>query len=277
MFNQITVVIGPTGSGKSLKSIELAQQYSAEIISVDAFQVYKEFSIGTAKMNSHDQQNIPHHLLDYVAPTESYSVQRFLEDANDAINDIQSRGKSVIICGGTAMYLKALLYGYKPLKRLPESQRPTGTQHELWAALNTIDPLLAKKTPEQNIRRVQRYLELYDIYKVPPSSLFESKPLDQSMFKVLAINIDKSTLRMKIKNRVDQMMEHGWIKEVTQLMNTYSVDVPAFKAIGYVDVAHYINGQVSYSAMCDIIYKKTMNYAKRQMTWFKTFTPSIPI
>ena len=160
MIEQITVIIGPTASGKSLFSINKAKEIDAEIISADAFQVYKDFNIGTGKLTVAEMNGIPHHLIDTYSPEQSFSVKMFIDDVERISNEICSRQKNIIICGGSAMYLRSLLYGYSPLKRLPEDKRPNDSTDVLWKRLQKIDPDLAAKTPMQNKQRVQRYLEL---------------------------------------------------------------------------------------------------------------------
>ena len=268
MMQKIRVIIGPTASGKSDLSIEQALQDSADIISADAFQVYQEFNIGTGKLPIDERHGIAHHLIDHIHPETAYSVQQFLDD----VAQIQStHAPPFIICGGSAMYLKALLYGYTPLKRLPANERPTGTPKALWKRLHQIDPILANKTPYQNKARVQRYLELYMIYETPPSELFQSQSFDQSKYQVIGLSIEKEVLKERINQRVNTMIKKGLVDEVNYLMKKYDINSPAFHAIGYKEIIQYFQNKLDKDTMIDTIKKHTFQYAKRQMTWFRTF------
>lgn len=268
MYQKTHVIIGPTASGKSAMSIEMAKKYSAEIISADAFQVYRGFNIGTGKLMPTEMKGIRHHLIDICDPSHAFSVQLFLEKVSEIFN---STSTPLIICGGSAMYIKALLYGYRPLRRLPIDKRPQGDAKDLWHQLKDIDPTLADKTPYQNKARVQRYLELYDIYHVSPSSLFSSTPLNATKYKVIGIMIEKEPLKNRINDRVDQMIHQGLVDEVNYLMKNYDITSPAFQAIGYKEVIQYFKKEYDKETMIQKIKQHTYQYAKRQLTWFRTF------
>ncbi len=268
MMQKTRVIIGPTASGKSDFSIDMALKDSSEIISADAYQIYKEFNIGTGKLPASEMQGIQHHLIDTLHPETPYSVQMFLDDVHEILSQ---KNASFIICGGSAMYIKALLYGYQPLKRLPVDERPTGDPKTLWEELNQVDPALAEKTPFQNASRVQRYLELYKIYDVPPSTLFTSEPFDPSKYQVIGLSIEKETLKDRIHYRVNDMINKGLVDEVNYLMKKYDIKSPAFQAIGYKEVIHYFQKKFDKETMIQTIKKNTYQYAKRQMTWFRAF------
>ena len=142
-MKQISVIIGPTASGKSAFSLDLAKQTNCDIISADAYQIYKGFNIGTGTLSHEEMGSIKHYLINEKSPNEDYSVQEFIQSAER----IMAKNNNIIICGGSAMYLKALLYGYTPLKRLPPDERPDGEPKDLWNQLNAIDPELAYENP----------------------------------------------------------------------------------------------------------------------------------
>ncbi|MGA0241999.1 MAG: tRNA (adenosine(37)-N6)-dimethylallyltransferase MiaA, partial [Candidatus Marinamargulisbacteria bacterium] len=202
-------------------------------------------------------------------PDQPYSVQNFIDDVQMITSD--HAHTPYIICGGSAMYLKALLYGYRPLKRRPIDQRPEGSPRELWTKLQHIDPDLANKTPYQNKQRVQRYLELYDIYKAPPSTLFQSTPLNIDKYTVIGISIENTDLKDRINQRVDTMLAKGLVDEVRELMKKYDEKTAGFQAIGYKETRQYLQGTITNQQMTDLIKKNTYQYARRQMTWFKAF------
>ena len=266
-MKQISVIIGPTASGKSAYSLELAKQTNCDILSADAYQIYKEFNIGTGTLSDEDMGSIKHYLINEKNPTEDYSVQEFIQSAEGII----SNTNNIIICGGSAMYLKALLYGYTPLKRLPPEDRPDGDPKDLWEQLNKIDPQIANKTPFQNKNRVQRYLELHKIYKQPPSTLFKSKQFDSKKFKVIGLLIENSVLKERISERVDGMIKQGLVDEVRYLMKKYYINIQAFQGIGYKEVIQFLLDKINYDDMVHLIKKNSYQYARRQMTWFKAF------
>jgi tRNA dimethylallyltransferase len=268
-MTKITVIIGPTASGKSDISLKMATKMGGAIISADAFQIYKGFNIGTNTLSANDMQGICHFLINQRSPDQPYSVQNFIDDVQMITSD--HIHTPYIICGGSAMYLKALLYGYRPLKRRPIDQRPEGSPRELWTTLQRIDPDLANKTPYQNKQRVQRYLELYDIYKVPPSTLFQSTPLNTDKYTVIGISIENTELKDRINRRVDTMLAKGLVDEVRELMKKYDEKTPGFQAIGYKETRQYLQGTITTQQMTDLIKKNTYQYARRQMTWFKAF------
>ena len=213
-------------------------------------------------------QGVKHHLIDHVSPNDAYTVQNFIHDATELLD---SNLAPYVICGGSAMYIRALLYGYKPLKRLPEDERPEGTIDELWAKLNEIDSYLAEKTPKQNKVRVQRYLELHQIYNCAPSDLFRSTPFDSKKYQVIGISIEKEVLKSRINDRVDAMIKDGLVDEVKYLMEKYDITSQGFKAIGYKETIDYIQGKLEIDKMIELIKINSLQYAKRQMTWFRKF------
>jgi tRNA dimethylallyltransferase len=262
------VIIGPTASGKSLLSIKKAKQVGAEVISADTVQVYRDFTIGSAKLTESEMGGVPHHLVGHVHPEHPYNVQQFLDDVTTLKAQLSG---PIIICGGAALYLRALLYGYEPLQRLPDDDKPTGSAEDLWQKLNAIDPELASKTPFQNKARVQRYLELYLIYNQPPSQLFKSRTICDPSYTVIGISIERTELKERINTRVNEMIHNGLVDEVKYLMKKYSGMAPAFRAIGYKEVIQYLQNFHDKDTMIQTIKKNTFDYAKRQMTWFKRF------
>ncbi len=247
----------------------MAKKISGSVISADAFQVYTDFSIGTGALTPAEMDGVPHYLIHSQCPTIPYSVHTFLENVRNILHD--NPQVPFIICGGSALYIRSLLYGYTPLKRLPVSERPVGDPASLWHRLNTIDPLLAAKTPYQNVGRVQRYLELHTIYNCPPSQLFTATPQDTDRFHVIGRFLSSATLKQRINDRVNAMIANGFIDEVRYLMEKYSLMSPAFSAIGYRDIIHYLQGSLSRETAIDAIKRRSYAYAKRQMTWFKAF------
>ena len=202
----IIMIIGPTAIGKSEFAINKAKEVDAEIISADAFQVYKEMNIGTAKVELKDQESVPHHLIDILEPNEPYSVVDFIKRANKIIQDCRSRNKPIIICGGTGFYLFSFLYGFNfqtdisntdYRERLEIAEKEKGKKY-LWEKLNKVDPDLANKIPFQNSRRVIRALDVYQQSNIKPSELQTRNPQPRHDVKVIGLTAERNVIYTKI-------------------------------------------------------------------------------
>lgn len=276
-MRQIIVLLGPTASGKTDLSLKKAEELKAEIISADAFQVYKGLDIGTAKLT--DTKNIPHHLIDIKNPDESYNVTEFIENTKRLLKNTPKT--NFIITGGTAMYLHALLYDYQFPKETKEStvvketlekRLQTEGPNALWNELNQKDPEIASKTPKENTRRVIRALTILEDSK--KSTLKESRAHSKTAskeYEVIGINRPREELIQRINQRVDLMFKEGLVDEVETLLKKYPKDSPGFQAIGYKEVIAHLEGEMTLDKTIEIIKIKTRQFAKRQMTWFRRF------
>ncbi len=275
IHQDITLIIGPTAVGKSDYALALAQETGAEIISADAYQIYKGLDIGSAKISKEDQDLIPHHLIDIKAPHEAYSVSDFLDESKKIIEKLRLKKTPIIICGGTGLYIQSFLYGYSLApqdlnirQKLEEEAEYIGGK-AMWEKLNKIDPVFAKNLPYQNGRRVIRALEIVAISKTPPSQAQKRKPCREDS-RIIGLNADRAIIHERINTRVDLMIDKGLIKEVyTLLQSGVQKNAQAFKGIGYKEVIDYIDGQASKEEMIKDIKTHTRRFAKRQMTWFK--------
>ncbi|MBT5856206.1 tRNA (adenosine(37)-N6)-dimethylallyltransferase MiaA [bacterium] len=274
------VLIGPTSIGKSQKAIEMAKAQSGEIISADAFQVYKGMDIGTAKVSQVIRDDIPHHFIDTKAPDEPYSVAEFVKDTLKLIPEIKARGNTPIICGGTPLYLRAYLYDYQFIENTnaDDTIRKKWTQfaenngqEALWNELNKIDPPLAKMIPPQNTQRIIRSLEIFEVTKTPPSQLRRQRTEPIPGVQIIGLNCPRDMLYEGINKRVDIMIEKGLVQEVEQLIDNYPDDLMAFRALGYKETIAYLKGSMSMEEMINLIKQKTRHYAKHQLTWFRKF------
>ncbi len=274
------MIIGPTSIGKSKLALEKASELNGEIISADAFQIYKGMDIGTAKLTPSQQKGIPHHLIDIKPPNEGYSVAEFQTNCNKLIKEIQKKQKTPIICGGTALYTRAVLYNYNFIdENGKNSSFRTQYEHKLkvdgrdaiWNELKKIDPDHAKTIPPQNTRRVIRALELFHVHNRLPSEQALKQSKQRSDISVVGLYSNREKLYSKINQRVDKMISEGLENEVRTLLSQYHETAPGFQALGYKEMIDYIKGRIAYEEMIDLIKKRTRHFAKRQLTWYKKF------
>ena len=253
----IVVIAGPTGVGKSKIAIELAKKLDAEIISADAFQVYKYMNIGTAKVAEDETENIKHHMIDVYDVDLNIDVKRYQEDARKILNDLISKNKNVIICGGTGLYIKALLYDYK-------FQEETLNNKYDNISLEELQKLLPKDSlvDKNNKRRVVRFLEKLDNGIKPEKS---NKLYD---FYMIGLTKDREEIYNKINLRVDEMIKEGLIDEVKSLYAKYKNARSINSAIGYKEIILYLNNEISLEEAIEKIKLNTRRYAKRQYTFF---------
>lgn len=279
----IPIIAGPTGVGKTYLSIKLAKIINGEIISADSMQVYKHMDIGTAKATKEEMQGILHHLINIREPEEEYSVAEFSIDVKEKIKEIIDRDKVPIIVGGTGLYLNSLLYGInfeenidlnyrKELEKEIESN--SKKLDELYNKLLTIDKDIAEKISNTDKKRIIRGLEIYHVTGKTKTEIELENRTKQFVinnkeieFKLFVLNMNREILYEKINKRVDLMFEQGLVNEVEKLKNRLSKT--SSQAIGYKEVIMYLNKEIEYDEMKDLIKQRSRNYAKRQFTWFR--------
>ena len=280
MKPKILAVVGPTASGKTGLSIELAKAYGGEVISADSMQIYKGMDIATAKPSAEEMQGIKHHLIDFLDSDQSYSVGQFVIDANKAASDIISRDKLPILCGGTGLYVDSFLNGIDFINNSSSDMIRTdleilaeekGVEYML-EKLAAFDPVSAEKLEEQkNLKRIIRAIEFYMVTGITISEQNEKSRQLSSKYDHLIIGLtasDRQFLYDRINKRVDSMIEHGLIDEAKAVLSSDLSDTSS-KAIGYKQLAPYINGESELEPCIDRIKTETRRYAKRQLTWFK--------
>ena len=276
----VTVICGPTASGKTALSIELAKRINGQIVSADSMQIYDEMNIGTAKPTIEEMAGIKHYLIGNISPTERYSVSEYKKDAQNSIKQILNENKKPIVVGGTGLYINSLIYGidYPNIetdleyrKKLEEEVDEKGL-YELYKKACEIDPKAMKKISPNDQKRILRVLEIYNQTKKTKTELeIESKkngiPYE---YKVFAINIERNILYERINKRVDNMIQDGLIAEVEMIYKKYGEGLfTSIQAIGYKEVLQYIKGEDTKDEMIEKIKMETRRYAKRQITWFK--------
>ena len=277
----MTLILGVTASGKSTLAFDLARRIDAEIISIDSMKVYKRMDIGTAKPSPEKRQQVKYHLIDVVEPSESFSVDKFLALTHDAVEKIKNANKPIIAVGGTAMYIKALLFGLfeappsDPAIRnnLKTQIEEKGTAH-LHDQLAQIDSKAAQKIHPNDARRIIRALEVYHLTGKPISSLQQQfdadRPLDD--WNIIGLRRPKSIESNRINARVKKMLQLGLLEEVKSLLaEDKPLSTQARSAIGYTEFIDHLEGKMDLDKAVEKIKINTRRLAKGQRTWFKTF------
>ena len=287
---KIFAVVGPTASGKSALALELAKRHGGEIISCDSMQVYKRMDIGTAKPTALEQREVRHHLIDVVEPDVSFSSEDYAALAAKAIEDCTSRGKIPIVCGGTGLYLDALLRGGNSAEVkdtsdiraiLTERAERDGIQ-AIHRELASVDPESAAAIHPNNVKRVIRALEIYYSCGVPKSELDRaSRDLEPKYdANVLWLSyFDREILYSRIEKRVDEMIREGLLFETEKLMNegVFEKNGTAAQAIGYKELLGYFRGEKTLEMAIADLKTSTRRYAKRQITWFSAKKYAAPL
>lgn len=270
---KLIAVVGPTASGKTSLSLSLAEALHGEILSCDSMQVYSGMDIGTAKPSLAERRGIPHHLFDLVSPNEPFSCADYKRLAEEAICDVVSRGKVPIFCGGTGLYLDAVLNGGGFSPDVPAGIREElegRTPDSLWEELCRIDPDAAALTHKNNRKRVVRALEIYYGTGKRKSEWDRLSKEIETPYDVLTVGLDyhdRATLYERIDRRVDQMLTEGLVEEAKRLCLDRAST--AAQAIGYKELYLWLDGELSYEDAVALLKKNTRNYAKRQLTWFR--------
>ncbi len=275
----LIVIVGPTASGKTALSIELAKEYNGEIISADSMQIYKGMSVATAKPTVEEMQGIKHYLIDFLEPETDFSVADYVKLAREAIDEIASKGKIPIVVGGTGLYISSLIDNVKfddtcsntELRdELYKIAKEKGNNY-LWNELLKIDPETANKVHENNLSRVVRAIEVYRETGIPISQHKINSRAEKSPYEPVMIGItfkDRSKLYERIEKRVDLMAELGMIDEANEIYSNHKL-ATAHQAIGYKELIPYLENNATLEECLDKIKLETRHYAKRQLTWFR--------
>ena len=274
----LLVIVGPTGSGKTSAALKLADFYHAPIINADAFQIYSEMDIGTAKIAKDSEDYIKHFLLDIVKPNQRYSVKEYQDDFRRVYTELKKQYQNIIVCGGTGLYIKAVLYDYafEDEEEVDISDLEKLSNEELASILNKLDPKAFETIHMNNRKRVIRAIQIARTHELNKSESIdkqEHKLIVDDEVKFLFLNPDRKALYENINKRVDIMFEQGLLDEVKGLLNKYELSTTAKAAIGYKEVIDYLDNKYSLEECKELIKKRTRNYAKRQVTFFKHQLP----
>ena len=269
----IYVIVGPTGSGKTDVAKKLASHFNAPIINADAFQIYKGMDIGTAKINKDDPFYKKHYLLDIKEPSESFSVNEYQKLFRKTVEELSKTYQDIIVCGGTGLYIRASIYDYtfNEEEVMDTSDLEKLDNDTLYEMLKSIDPKSAETIHKNNRKRVIRAIAIARNSGQIKSEI-ERQQKHQLIYKnlkILMINPSREELYSHINQRVDIMFDKGLIEEVKNLKEKYVLSITAKAAIGYKEVLSYLDGELSLEDTKELIKKRSRNYAKRQVTFFK--------
>ncbi len=280
----LIVILGPTASGKTAFSVELALQFSGEIISADSRQVYKYMDIATAKIKEEEKRGVKHHLIDVVDPDLKFTTFDFKKLAEEKIEEIHKKSKIPFLVGGTGLYIRSITdnfdFGQIPpnleLRKKLEKEAVEFGKEYVWKKLNDLDPIAATKIHFNNLRYVVRGIERAESQELTCPNWYrrgtELKEVSalSSRFSILKIGIEwsRELLYDRINKRVDEQIKEGLIEETKLLLQKYDRNLPSMTGLGYPQIAKYLDGEMSLEDAKDLLKKETRHYAKRQMTWF---------
>ena len=289
----LLILAGPTASGKTSLSIEMAHRLGGEIISADSMQVYRGMDIGTAKVTRDEMQDVPHYLIDICdpipkRPEEEWNVMRFVKEAEALIEKIHKNGHLPILVGGTGFYIHALAYGaeFEEEPVVPEIRNSLEllSTEELTARLAKVDPLSAERIHPNNRKRVIRAIEYYEMNGSPISEMNDRLKEKDSSYRLcyLVLDLSRDVLYERIDRRVDKMIEDGLVQEVRSLYEAGATsDLVSMKGLGYKEILSYLKGEITLDDAVYILKRDTRHFAKRQLTWWRgekdaIFVPAEP-
>lgn len=275
----VLCIVGPTASGKSALAVEVAKRVGGEVLSADSMQVYRGMDIGTAKLTPQEMQGIPHHLLDLVDPDTPFSVAQWTQHADDVIHTLHEHGKLPIVAGGTGLYIRAITEDLQFAQQtgsdaVREKWQAFAQEHgneALHDSLRTRDEVTAKRLHPNDVRRIVRALEVFELTNQPLSQNYrwavQGGRYDTVQF---GLTLEREVLYQRVNERVDVMMADGLYTEVVGLLGRgYSRDLTAMQAIGYKELVQAVAGEVPLQAAVDQIKQSTRRFVKRQMSWFR--------
>ena len=277
----IISIIGPTNTGKTSLAIELSQKLDAEIISVDSVQIYKHANIGSNKLSPNNLRDYPHHLIDFLEPTDSYSVGNFRNDILKIISSLDKKNKSVILVGGSMMYFHSLFNGISELpkndpkvrKKLDEEQKKLGLKH-LFNKLQKIDKESAKNIHANDQQRIKRSLEIYMLTGKTHTELKENSLnpfLNRDFLNFAIVPEDKKLFKKNLKERFLKMLDEGLIEETKYLIDNFSKNIKVLGSVGYKQIVDHLDGKISKEEMIEKATNANYQLSKRQITWLKKF------
>ncbi|HWP59059.1 MAG TPA: tRNA (adenosine(37)-N6)-dimethylallyltransferase MiaA [Candidatus Acidoferrales bacterium] len=279
MKPRIVVIVGPTGVRKSDLALEIALQAAGEIVNADSQQVYRHMDIGTGKPSPEARRAVPHHLIDVVDPDDEFNAALFREAALAAVRQIRARNKNVIVCGGTGLYLRALLGGLfagpakdEALRSRLEGEAARSGIGELYRRLKAVDPELARALHPNDRQRIIRALEVVTLTGKKMSAWQKEHGFKESWCEALKIGLDRERRELyeRINRRCEAMFSRGLIDEVGRLMQRgYGLELKPMQSIGYRHAGLYLRGELSLDEALELMKRDTRHLAKRQLTWFR--------
>ncbi len=276
---KIIVIYGPTASGKTGLSIDVAKFLETEIISTDSRQIFKYMDIGTGKITEEEKQGIKHYILDIIEPDEKYSVWEFKKLAEENLEKIWGKGKIPILCWWTGLYIDSLIYDFK-IPKIPADEKLREKLEEeakefwkeyLYKKLVELDPEYAKTLHYNNLQYVIRALEIKMISGKSKSEFIEEKKLKYEVLFLTPYEGDREKLYENINTRVGQMFDEWLVEEVKELLKKYDREDFGLKTIWYKEIVAFLDGEIELEEAVDKVRQNSRNYAKRQLTWFKKY------
>jgi tRNA dimethylallyltransferase len=275
-FSDALILTGPTASGKSALALELAERIGGEIIAIDSMTLYRGLDIGTAKPSAAERARVPHHLIDVLEPHESANVAWWLARSAEAYGGIRARGKRPIFAGGTPFYLKALLHGLfesppsdAALRQRLEAEAAEKGNAALHSKLAAVDPKLGAKLHANDVRRVVRALEVFELTGTPLSELQQTWDAPPADIPCVVLEWPREVLYERIDRRVEAMIAAGWLDEVRTLM-AKPMGREASQAVGYSELIEHLRDGTNLNETIALIQQRTRQFAKRQLTWFRS-------
>lgn len=280
-MREVVMLLGPTASGKTQLAIDLVQRYPFEIISVDSAMIYKYMDIGTGKPNKEELILAPHHLIDILEPTQSYSVADFRKDALKLITEIHARNKIPLLVGGTMLYFNALIHGIADLpeanleiRRQLEQEANSVGLTKMHLRLAEVDSVSAERIHPNDPQRLLRALEIYQITGKPMSELWQNQTALIENYEVTQLGIfpdDRALLHSAIAKRFQEMLKKGFVDEVQNLRERgdLTINLPSMRSVGYRQIWQYLEGLYDYTTMQEKAVAATRQLAKRQLTWLR--------
>ena len=272
-------LVGATGVGKSRLSLELAERFDAEIIGVDSRQIYKGFTIGTAQPSLKDMARVKHHQVDFLDPRKVYSAGDFCSNVKKLL--VENPNQNYILVGGTGLYLQSLMLGLPQIPKIDESIRQSFEKEasefgckNLYEKTKKADPEAMEKVEENNLQRIIRILEVYELTGRKLSDWQKERVGGIGTVPVFWLDRSRENLYARIDARVDQMMADGWLDEIRELAKTVPMEAPAWQSLGYRELLS-AKDSAQVQTVLEEVKRKTRNYAKRQLTWFRWQVKSV--
>ena len=275
----ILAIVGPTASGKSRLAVEIAQGWGADVLGADASQVYRGMDIGTGKIRAEEKSGVEHHLLDLVDPDAAFDAAAYVKYADAQITASRGKGKRIILCGGTGLYLKALVNGLceappveDHIRKDLRSRIGAGNLAELYAELVRVDPIVAERIAPRDKQRIERALGVYQTTGRPLSAWQQEQAETAPRYDVFWLGIEwpRDVLNQRIEKRVETMFADGWVEEMRTLKRAgYEPGLNSMKALGYRFLSLYLDGELELDEARRKTVVATRKYAKRQMTWVR--------
>jgi tRNA dimethylallyltransferase len=274
----LLVILGPTGSGKTALSLKLAEAFRGEIVNCDSVAMYREFDIGTAKPSLEERARVPHHLFDYVDPTQDVTAGEYARQARQVLAEINARDHLPVVVGGTGLYLRALVEGLFPgpqrseelRERLRERATSRGSNH-LHRILERLDRAAASKIHPNDVPKLIRAIEVCLASRQKMSELWQEGRDPLRGFRILRLGLDpdRAALYARINERARSMFETGLIEEARKLLEKYGASARPMSSLGYRQAAQLVRGELTRDQALEAAQQAHRNYAKRQMTWFR--------